>query len=424
MKNQNKNIIGALSGNFLEYYDFTLYGFFATFLAPVFFPAQDPYVSTLLTLSTFAVGFLARPFGGMFFGYMGDRLGRKKALSWAVLLVTIPTFAIGIMPSYKSIGVIAPISIALCRFLQGLCTGGEYPGVAVFISEHSGQEKKALFCSMVPASSLLGAITGTLIGAFFLQTSMPDWGWRVPFLFGGVLGLTAYFLRRQITETQAFEDLNISNSLSRNPILETLKKSKVLVLGSALIGAGTLAPFYMIFVYMAGFMEHTGVILSGTQKLLMSSGLMFLIMLSIPVAGALADRYGNEKIMFWSCVLMAAIAYPFFALSYHANSLSVLFFSQAVIAVTSAGFVAPTVSYFTSLFPAKNRYSAMGFSVSLGEGVGGGTAPLIATFLVHVTHDPLAPALYLAGISVVSILGLFVIARAQGRDLTLEKNLS
>jgi MFS transporter, MHS family, proline/betaine transporter len=423
MKNQNKNIIGALSGNFLEYYDVTLYGFFAAFLGPVFFPAQDPYVSTLMTLSAFAISFLARPFGGMFFGYMGDRLGRKKALSLAVLLVTIPTFAIGVMPSYESIGVTAPIAIVLCRFLQGLCTGGEYPGVAVFIAEHSGRRKKALFCSMVPASSLLGAITGTLIGAFFLQTSMPDWGWRVPFLFGGVLGLTAYFLRRQINETQAFEELSMSNTLSKNPILETLKKSKTLVLGSALIGAGTLVPFYMIFVYMAGFMEHTGVILSDTQKLLMSSGLMFLIMLSIPVAGALADRYGNEKIMFWSCVLMAVIAYPFFALSYHANSVNVLFFSQAVIAVTSAGFVAPTVSYFTSLFPAKNRYSAMGFSVSLGEGVGGGTTPLIATFLVHVTHNPLSPALYLAGISVISILGLFVIARAQGRDLNLQKNL-
>lgn len=418
MKNQTKNIIGALSGNFLEYYDVTLYGFFASFLAPIFFPAQDPYVSTLLTLSAFAISFLARPFGGMFFGYMGDRVGRKKALSLAVLLVTIPTFIIGLMPSYETIGVMAPVTVVLCRFLQGLCTGGEYPGVAVFISEHSGARKKALFCSMVPASSLLGAITGTLIGAFFLQTSMPDWGWRVPFLFGGVLGLIAFLLRRQITETQDFENLNTSNTLSQNPILETLKKNKTLVIGSALIGAGTLVPFYMIFVYMAGFMEHTGVILSDTQKLLMSSALMFLIMISIPVAGALADRYGNEKIMFWSCVLMATIAYPFFTFSYNANSLNILFLSQAVIAITSAGFVAPTVSYFTALFPAKNRYSAMGFSVSLGEGVGGGTTPLIATFLVHVTHNPLSPALYLAGISVISILGLFVIARTQNRNLT------
>lgn len=405
-----KNLIGALSGNFLEYYDVTLYGFFSALLGPIFFPTQDPFVTSLLTLTAFAMGYLARPFGGMFFGYLGDKFGRKKALSLAVILVTIPTFAIGLMPSYEEIGIFAPLLVLFCRILQGICTGGEYPGAAVFIAEHSGPRKKALLCSLVPASSLLGAITGTLIGALFVQEDMPHWGWRIPFLIGGVLGFAAFLLRRQIAETHIFETLSHATK-SPNPIWNSFKSHTPLILGTALIGAGTLVPFNLVMVYMSSFMEHETLSFSTSESLLMTSGLMALLMCFLPIWGALAQKWGRQKMMTSACVLTALVAYPLFYLSHHAVSFSHLLMYKSILVIISAGFVAPTVSYFTDLFPPEIRYTALGFSIALGEGIGGGTTPLIATYLSHTTQNPLSPSFYLMFSSLVSILGIVVIAR-------------
>ncbi|MBA4750406.1 MAG: MFS transporter [Alphaproteobacteria bacterium] len=417
-----RNLIGALSGNFLEYYDVTLYGFFSALLGPIFFPTQDPFVTSLLTLTAFAMGYLARPFGGMFFGYLGDKFGRKKALSLAVILVTIPTFAIGLMPTYEEIGIFAPLLVLLCRILQGICTGGEYPGAAVFIAEHSGPRKKALLCSLVPASSLLGAITGTLIGALFVQEAMPYWGWRIPFLVGGLLGLIAFILRRQISETHVFETLSDATK-SPNPIWNSFKSHTPLILGTALIGAGTLVPFNLVMVYMSSFMEHKTLSFSASESLLMTSGLMALLMCFLPIWGALAQKWGRQKMMISACVLTAVVAYPLFYLSHHAVSFSHLLIYKSILVIISAGFVAPTVSYFTDLFPPQNRYTALGFSIALGEGVGGGTTPLIATYLTHATQNPLSPSFYLIFSSLVSILGIVVIARTVQKRHGSQQNL-
>ena len=408
MNIKSKNLIGALSGNFLEYYDVTLYGFFASTLAPIFFPSEDPLTSKMLALGAFAIGFLARPFGGILFGYLGDRLGRKIALSFSVLLVTIPTFSIGLIPSYETIGVMAPLLVTLCRFMQGVSTGGEYSGVAVFVSENSSSLKKALFCSMVPASSLLGAVTGTTIGAFFMMDGMPSWGWRLSFLMGGILGIIAFFLRRQISETSAFETLVSTNHVSKNPFLEMFKSSKILMFGTIFISAGTVIPFYLILVYMMGFMERHGIIISDSQRLLMTSGLMVMIIISFPIFGILADKYGAKKIMISSCLFMASIAFPASHFSYEADSLKLLFCVQALLAMTSAGLAGPVVSYYASLFPTKTRYSSMGFSISIGEGIGGGTTPLIALHLVDFTGNPLFPSFYLIIVSFIAILGIYM----------------
>ncbi|MCA0370124.1 MAG: MFS transporter [Proteobacteria bacterium] len=405
MKHPIRNFAGALSGNFLEYYDVTLYGVLASFLAPVFFPTQSEFVSTLLTLGAFSITYLARPFGGMVFGFLGDRFGRKMALTLAVLLVTVPTFAIGLMPSYAQIGVLAPILVLTCRFLQGLCTGGEYPGVAVFISEHSAPSKRGFLCALVPASSLLGGFTGALVGAYFMQEGMPGRGWRVPFIVGGVLGLVAFTLRQQLSETKDFEELQATQSLYKYPLLETLKTQKRVILGSALIAAGAVAHYCMIIVWMVNFMPHPHITLTISEKLLLSSSLMAAIFMSMPLAGLLTDHFGPRRLMVWSAIALALISYPFFILASTAESILTLFFALATLAAISAGFAAPTVSFLTAQFPPRNRYSAMGFSVPLGEALGGATPP-IASLIFQFSGSPLSPALYLCLISLIAILGI------------------
>ena len=187
-----KNIFAAMIGNALEYYDVTLFGFFAFIISPLFFPAEDPIVSGIYSLIAFAFGFVMRPIGGLIFGHLGDKYGRKSALVSAILLVTIPTFVIGVVPSYAQIGMLAPITIFLCRMVQGLSTGGEYFGASVFIAEHSKKSQRGFACSILSSSSFVGAILGTTLGAICTSSSMPEWAWRIPFLLGAVFGLVGF----------------------------------------------------------------------------------------------------------------------------------------------------------------------------------------------------------------------------------------
>ena len=186
---RTKTILTATIGNAIVYYDMTLYGFFAVFLSPLFFPSDNLITSQLSSLGVLASGFLARPFGGLIFGHIGDRFGRKKALIIAILLITIPTTVIGILPTYALIGIFAPIILVLCKLLQGICTGGEYSGAAIFLSEHHRGENEGLAGSILPVSSILGAILGTSLGGLFLLPEMPIWAWRIPFLLGGIFGI-------------------------------------------------------------------------------------------------------------------------------------------------------------------------------------------------------------------------------------------
>ena len=184
MNTKSKNLVGALSGNFLEYYDVTLYAFFASILAPVFFPAENPFVSKVLALGAFAIGFLARPFGGIFFGYLGDRFGRKMALSFSVLLVTVPTFSIGLIPSYDRIGIMAPLLVTLCRLMQGISTGGEYSGVAVFVSENSSSLKKSAFLQYGAGFQPFRCHYGYSYWSSFYDGHHADLGMAFTFLYG------------------------------------------------------------------------------------------------------------------------------------------------------------------------------------------------------------------------------------------------
>lgn len=387
-----KAVFTTTFGNAIEYYDITLYGFFAVYLSPLFFPADNLFTSQLASLAAFAVGFLARPLGGIIFGHIGDRYGRKKALVLAILLVTIPTTTMGILPSYSSIGVLAPLILVFCRLLQGICTGGEYSGAAVFLSEHYRHEREGFACSLLPTSSLCGALLGTSLAGICLLPQMPPWAWRIPFLMGGVFGLIGYMLRNTLKESPEFLGVQEEKRLVRLPLLEVIKQDKRSFLGAFWISAYNLVLFYIPVVYIVHFMTPKEMLAS--LGMLLNTGFMALLIVLFPLMGLAADRFGKERIMMGSIIAALILAFPLFLLIIYDNSLSHIFIVLMVFACLSGAFVAPSVSFLPRLFPVRERYSALAIAVGLGEAFGGMT-PLICHGFVGMMGTPLAPAFYL-----------------------------
>jgi MHS family proline/betaine transporter-like MFS transporter len=417
MKKPNVNLIGSLIGNALEYYDVTLYGFFAPILGSIFFPSSNPFMTLLLTLGGFAIGFLARPIGGLIFGFVGDKFGRKIALMYTIFIVTIPTIVIGMIPSYEAIGMTAPILLIFCRLIQGICTGGEYSGAVVFTYEHAPIKRKSFFSSIVPTSGIVGATIGTLAGAFFSQQFMPVWGWRIPFILGGVFGFIGFLLRNKISETETFKTSQKTSS-PKIPLLNALKLNKANMVGTILLGMATMVPFYMVTVYMTSFMKHPHLTMTHSERFLLLSAIMVLFIIALPTFGFFADKYGSKVLIASSCLFTAIISVPAFHWAYSAKTVLDLFFATGCISLTAAAFSAPTASYFASLFRAESRYSSLGFGICVGEAIGGGTTPLIATLLAESTNNPIAPAFYLIGISIIVLIALKISHPVTSPELT------
>jgi MHS family proline/betaine transporter-like MFS transporter len=410
---KTKTVLTATIGNAIVYYDMTLYGFFAAFLSPLFFPAENLLISQLASLGVFAAGFLARPFGGLIFGHIGDRFGRKKALVIAILLVTIPTTIIGILPTYASIGILAPIILVLCKLLQGICTGGEYSGAAIFLSEHHKGHNEGLAGSILPASSILGAILGTSLGGLCLLSEMPTWAWRIPFLLGGIFGIIGYFLRSALMESPEFIVTQKENQLLKIPILEVIRRDKRAFFCAFGISTYNIVLFYIPVVYIAQFMLPKEALAS--SGMFLNTGLMVLLIVLLPLMGFAADRMGKERVMLTSVIVSFFLSFPLFFFLNYEPSLARVFIVLIIFGFLMSASVAPSVSFFPTLFPIQERYSAMAMAIGLGEAFGG-TTPLICHGFVTVMGTPIAPAFYLM---ICSFLGWIAIkySKTQGENL-------
>lgn len=405
--NRTKNISAAVVGNALETYDNTLYTFFAVILGPLFFPHEDPLTVMLASFGTLAAGFVGRPLGGIFFSHIGDRLGRKKALVLSIFLVTVPTFIIGILPTYSAIGILAPIILVSCRFLQGVCIGGELGGAMTFVLEHAGGQRRGFYASFIAVSSYLGGFIGTVLGTLCLQPFMPNWGWRLPFLFGGFLGIGGYLIRRHTTESQEFARLQEKGHISKYPFLEVLKYQKVSMFRAFGVAAGVLVPFFIVASYLNGILKND-FSFSPLDIMKLSVGLMFIWMSLSPVMGLLADRIGITTLMKIVPCLLLMSSYPLFSLldNPHLTYKTVLFI-QVTISIMGVAFAAPCSAYLTSLFPTQQRYSGISLGYTLGSAILGGTAPLISAALLSWTGDRKAPAYYLMMCAIVAFFAVY-----------------
>jgi MHS family proline/betaine transporter-like MFS transporter len=400
-----KSVFYALIGHTLERYDLALYGYFATLLAPLFFPSGNKRLQILGSLGAFAAGYIMRPVGGILFGYFGDRYGRKIAFLYSIFVIIIPVLIMAFLPTYESIGIFAPIILIFCRLLQGLCGGGEFAGAGIYIGEHLHVNHKGFGASLVCATGILGAAIGTCIGAVCTLPNMPSWGWRVAFLCGAVFTIASYLLRKRMAESPEFKKFIARNTPSKRPFLDALIHNKVNVLNGIFIGGCG-----HIFLYLSGIcmnVIYASYLRLPSYKIMAINTciLLFWVFLS-PLSGIVADKIGVRRLMSYAALSGLFFAFPLFSILHWHLSISTAIFFQVCLSFIGIGFVAPLSALFTSLFPVDQRYSAVGFSITLGQAILGGTSPLISAFLIEFTGDMRTPGLLLVLGCVLGLYGL------------------
>jgi MHS family proline/betaine transporter-like MFS transporter len=288
-----RTVLAGAIGNVLEWYDFALYGYFAPAFAALFFPSDSPSLSLISAFGVFAVGFLARPLGALLFGYWGDTLGRRHALAWSVLLMAIPTFLVGLLPTYETIGVLAPVVLTLCRFLQGLSVGGEFTGSAIFLVEHAAASQRGYVGSWAGFSAQLGALLGSGVGALlastFAEESLRRWGWRIPFVMGGFIAVAGWYLRTRVSESPAFETLRREGRLTASPVSDVFTTERWGI--AKVIGLVWLhgVAFCLLYVYLTTYVATMTTVPLATV-LFLNTGCMTILAILIPLMGAWSDR--------------------------------------------------------------------------------------------------------------------------------------
>ena len=384
-------------GNALEYYDFFLYSFFVSIIAPHFFPSSDPLSTLMMGFGVFAVGFIARPIGALFFGHFGDKYGRKKALFLTLLLMAASTVAIGLLPVYERIGIFAPLFLVLFRLLQGFAAGGEVNGVAVFGLEQTVPAKCGFIGAFLTSSAGMGAMLATAMGVLFTNSLMPDWAWRIPFCFGGLVAFVGLYLRRSLSESDQKKTLKM-------PLLYILQNHRASFLKAIGIGGFLHVPFYIIVGYMNPTM-HAKAMISSTELMLMNTAVTCIGVLIIPILGHFSDKIGHGRLMLWGGLGQIVAALPVFMI-YTTGNFSQILWAQIGLLMVAEAFVAPSNAYLNTLFPPECRYSGVAFGSCLGTAIFGGTTPLMCNQLAAFIDPLWGPALYLMG---TALLGMFAV---------------
>lgn len=400
-KHFRKVLAAGLIGNILEWYDFAVYGFFASTIAKQFFPSDNPTTSLIAAFGAFAAGFLMRPIGAIFFGRIGDKVGRKKMLFLSVMLMAIPTFIIGVLPTHSQIGFTAAILMVLMRMLQGLSVGGEYTGSIVFLIEHAPDHRRGFFSSfsMIGATLgiLLGSGFGALITSMLTESELTSWGWRIPFLVGISIGIVGFLIRKGLPETPT------SNEKADAPLKEVFTSHKKPMLQSVGLNIMGAVSFYLIFIYLATWLVQE-VHETKSEALDINTISLFVLLIATPLFATVSDKVGRKPMLITGAVLMALVAYPLIWLMHHHNFWMILA-GQSVFAIVLSIFMSTIPAFMTELFPAKIRASATSISYNIPYAIFGGTAPMVAVWIISVTDNPEAISGYLV---IVSLLAFFI----------------
>jgi MHS family proline/betaine transporter-like MFS transporter len=394
-------------GNVLEWYDFALYGYFAFIIAPLFFQADDQLVALIESLGVFAIGFLTRPIGAVLFGHLGDKYGRKKSLSLAIFLMAIPTALIGCLPGHQQIGLWAPLLLILCRLLQGLAVGGEYTSSMVYLLEHTHKARRGLISGIIMASAFIGLIIGSttafIVGLYI--ESYPEL-WRAPFIFSLLLGAIGLYLRLYMPESPAFIALQKKEKLKKIPIRELLKHHKTSSLLAMLVVAIPSTSFYLNFIYLSNHLQlflHKSL----DKVMLINTMTMGMIVLSAPFFGLIADKIGERRVLSIGGILFLLSSIPCYQLINQGN-LHLIAFLQLYFGLLVGLSYSAIPLYLYNLFPADLRVSGVSLPYNLANGIFGGTAPLVATFLIYLIGYKAMPGVYLSLIALIGLMALIL----------------
>ncbi len=417
-----RRVVGAsLIGTTIEWYDFFLYGSAAALVFnKLFFPEYDPLVGTMLAFATYALGFVARPVGGIVFGHYGDRIGRKKLLMLSLVLMGVATVLIGLLPTYAQIGIWAPIALIALRLVQGFAVGGEWGGAVLMAAEHGDAKRRGFWASWpqagVPAGNLLAAGVLALMAALQPEEEFLDWGWRVPFVLSAVLVVVGWYLRNRVSESPMFEaELDAAEAPARVPAMDVLReKPRALVLGAGL-RVGENISYYILTVFSLTYLvdvSHESRSLA-LNALLIGAAVQFL---AIPLFAALSDRIGRRPVYAFGGLGLAAWSFVLFGMLGSGDNLSIVL-ALVVGLVLHGAMYGPQAAFITELFPTRIRYSGVSLAYQLTSIVAGSLAPIIALWLYKETGSATPVAIYVATACAISGLSALLAKETKGVEL-------
>jgi MHS family shikimate/dehydroshikimate transporter-like MFS transporter len=417
----NRVLISSVVGTAVEWYDFFLYGTAAALVfGKLFFPSFDPLVGTIAAFGTFAIGYVARPFGAVFFGHFGDRIGRKVTLVATLMIMGVATFVIGILPTYETIGVWAPILLVAMRFIQGLGVGGEWGGAVLIVVESVPEDKRGFFGSFPQLGVPIGLLLST--GVFALVSQLPNdqflsWGWRIPFLLSVVLIGIGLFIRLRVIESPVFEEAKATGAVVKAPLIELLKqypKEIALALGTRF---ATDITFNVMNVFMLAY---------GTQQLGLPRSFFLNAILvgcavelfTLPLFGKLSDHIGRRKVYLMGAVFVALYGFLFFQLVETRDPMYIVLAYICGMALSQASVYAVQSTWFAEIFGTRVRYTGASLPYQIAGIITSGPAPLIAAYLFATYHQTLPIAIYIAGTALISLVCAYFLKETFQRNLS------
>lgn len=413
-------IAASAMGNAVEWFDYGIYAYGATHIAKALFPG-DSANAVIFTLGGFAISFLMRPIGGMFWGPLGDRIGRKRVLAMTIILMASATFCVGLIPSYSSIGMAAPIILYALRILQGFSTGGEYGGAATFMAEYAPPRRRGFYGSFLEFGTLAGFNGGALIMLAvitFLNTSQVDsWGWRIPFLIAGPLGLVGMYLRSRIEDTPIFRELEAKEDKEEATTgvfkeLFTTYLPQIVMLFGLVIALNVVN--YTLLSYMPTYLQET-IKLSDQGALIVPIIGQLLMMVVLPFVGASSDRFGRKPLWAFSLIGLAVLTIPLYKLM--GTGLGGAIFAFAILGLLYTPQLATISATFPAMFPTHVRYAGLAIGYNVATSLFGGTAPVVNESLISSTGDKLWPAYYMVAACLVGLVALWFVKETKGVSL-------
>ncbi len=400
-------IIVASIGNALEWFDLIIFGFLSVTISKLFFPSDNPTTAILLTFATFGISFLMRPLGGMFLGVYADRAGRMKALTVAATLMMIGTGMIAFMPTYESIGLLAPLGIVLARLIQGFSAGGEFASATAFLAEQS-KEKRGFFASWQIASqgltTLLASGCGVALSTYLTPEELEAWGWRLPFYFGMLIGPVALYIRLCVPETPEFQIAESTDDTTKTPLKETFTTQlSPLMRAIGITVLGTVSTYVILFIPTYAVRELDMLPAAAFTATLAVGVIQFSLS---PAFGALGDRIGRTPIMLTAAVAMAVLVVPLYAWLVASPTAGTLLAVQIIFGVMLTAYFSSQPAFLSDLFPVRTRTTGMSMGYNIAVTLFGGFAPFIIASLIAMTGSKLAPALYVLFAALISAITL------------------
>jgi metabolite-proton symporter len=415
-------IASSLIGTTIEWYDFFLYGSAAALVFnKLFFPKFDPLVGTLLAFATYAVGFVARPLGGIVFGHFGDRIGRKKLLMWSLVMMGLATVLIGLLPGYDSIGIWAPVGLIVLRVLQGFAVGGEWGGAVLMAAEHGDAKRRGYWASWPQAGVPLGLLLSAGLLAVMAKIGSPEdfiaWGWRIPFLLSAVLVIVGWYIRNRVAESPMFEsEIEMAEAPPRTPAIDVFRERPRAVLLGAGLRVGENIVYYILTVFSLTFLvdvaEHSRSL--ALDALLIGAAIQFV---AIPLLAILSDRVGRRPVYAFGAFGSAIFVFLFFPmLASGSNGMIILAIVTGL--VLHASMYAPQAAFITELFPTRIRYSGVSIAYQLTAIFAGSLAPIIALWLYKDLHSSVPVSVYVAIACAISGVSALLARETKGVELS------